>query len=236
MVPWCKGRKTSIQWDDVKERRPIYTGNMNLYETQYIELNFERDGLFKAIRDKYPCKDVLYPGCSVHITPSLHFPHVVYMDKSEVAANFFADEKSISEFVRRNKHYRQSAYIRFIHQDYSQPLPLKEGSFDLLLALFAEGIAKSCAKYLRPGGLLLTNNHQGDAVDAVHDRRFRLIGMVRFHKKTYTIAQALNGVTLPAQRLNNNFLKQVNESMQYVENEIYYIFERSRFRSASESQ
>src|SRR5574339_302356 len=113
---------------------------MNDYETQYIELNFERDGLFKVIRDKYPCRDVLYPGCSVHITPSLHFPHVVYVDKSEAAASFFDEEKSISEFVRRNKHYRQPPYIRFIHQDYFQPLPLKEESFDLLLALFAEGV------------------------------------------------------------------------------------------------
>lgn len=201
---------------------------MKLYETQYIELDFERAGLFKAIRDQYPCKDVLYPGCSVHVTPSLYFPHVVYVDKSEAAAQFFADEKHLLDFVKRNKYYKQSAYIRFIHQDYSQPLPLRKGSFDLLLALFAEGIAKSCAQYLRPGGLLVTNNHQGDAVDAAHDRKFKLIGKVQFQKGSYRISEALNGITLPAQRHNNNFLKQVNESVQYVENEIYYIFERSR--------
>lgn len=201
---------------------------MHLYETQYIELSFERAGLFKTIRDKYPCKEVLYPGCLVHITPSLYFPHVVYVDKSEAAAQFFADEKSVLDFVKRNKHYKQSAYIRFIHQDYSQSLPLREGSFDLLLALFADGIAKSCAKYLKPGGLLLTNNHQGDAVDAVDDHRFKLRGVVRFQKGTYRISEDLRGIKPPAQKLNNNFLKQVNESVQYVENEIYYIFERSR--------
>lgn len=201
---------------------------MNLYETQYIELNFERAGLFEAIRDQYPCKDVLYPGCSVHVTPSLYFPHVVYVDKSEATAQFFAEEERILDFVKRNKHYKQSAYIRFIHQDYSQPLPLRKGSFDLLLALFAEGIAKSCAQYLRPGGLLLTNNHQGDAVDAVSDRKFKLIGRVQFHKGSYRIAEASNGITLPAQRRNNNFLRQVNESVQYVENELYYVFERLR--------
>jgi SAM-dependent methyltransferase len=207
---------------------------MNLYETQYIELDFERAGLFKAIRDQHRCKDVLYPGCLVHITPSLYFPHVVYVDKSEAAAQFFADEKRILDFVKRNKHYKQSAYIRFIHQDYSQPLPLREGSFDLLLALFAEGIAKSCAQYLRPGGLLLTNNHQGDAVDAVHDRKFRLTGIVRFQKGSYKISEALSDITIPTQRRNNNFLRQVNEAAQYVENEIYYLFERSPFRSATE--
>lgn len=201
---------------------------MNLYETQYIELDFERAGLFKAIREHHPCKQVLYPGCSAHITPSLYFPHVVYVDKSEASAQFFADENSILDFVKRRKHYKQSAYIRFIHQDYSQSLPLRKGSFDLLLALFAEGVAKSCAQYLKPGGLLLTNNHQGDAVDAVNDRKLKLVGTVRFQKGTYSLGEALNGITLPAQRRNNNFLKQVNESVQYVENEVYYIFERSR--------
>lgn len=201
---------------------------MNLYETQYIDLNFERAGLFRAVRDQYPCKDVLYPGCAVHITPSLYFPHVVYVDKSEAAAQFFGDEKSILDFVKRNKYYKQSAYIQFIHQDYSRPLPLRERSFDLLLALFADGVAKSCAKYLKPGGFLLTNNHQGDAVDAVHDRKFKLIGTFRFQKGTYQILEALNEITIPAQRRNNNFLKQMNESVQYIENEVYYVFERLR--------
>jgi hypothetical protein len=201
---------------------------MNLYETQYIELGFERAGLFKSIRDQFPCREVLYPGCSAHITPSLYFPHVVFVDKSETAAQFFADEKHLLDFVKRHKHYRQSAYIRFIHQDYSQSLPLRKGSFDLLLALFAEGIARSCAQYLKPGGVLLTNNHQGGAVDAFNDRKFELIGKVHFQKGGYRISEASNGITLPAHRRNNNFLKQVNESVQYVENEIYYVFERSR--------
>jgi hypothetical protein len=201
---------------------------MNLYETQYIELDFERAGLFKAIREHYRCKDVLYPGCSVHVTPSLYFPHVVYVDKSEAAAQFFGNETSILEFVKRARHYKQSAYVRFIHQDYSQPLPLRKGSFDLLLALFAAGIAKSCTQYLKPGGLLFTNNHQGDAVDAVNNRSLRLVGTVRFQNGIYKLSKAMNEITLPAQRRNNNFLKQVNESVQYVENEVYYIFERLR--------
>jgi SAM-dependent methyltransferase len=201
---------------------------MNLYETQYVELNFERAGLFKAVRDQYRCTDVLYPGCLVHITPSLYFPHVVYVDKSETAAQFFADENPISDFVKRNKHYKQSAYVRFIHQDYAQTLPLREGAFDLLLALFADGIARSCAQYLKPGGLLLTNNHQGEAVEAVNDHTFELIGKVQFQKGSYRISEASNGITLPDRRRNNNFLRQVNEAVQYVENEIYYVFERSR--------
>jgi hypothetical protein len=54
---------------------------------------------------------------------------------------------------------------------------------DLLLALFAGGVARSCASYLKVGGLLLTNNHQSDAAEAVNDRSFTLKGMIQFQKE-----------------------------------------------------
>jgi hypothetical protein len=201
---------------------------MKLYENQYTGLHFERAGLFKAVRDKYHCKNVLYPGCSVHITPSLYFPHSIYVDQSQAAAQFFADEKSILEFVNRNKHYKESAYLRFIRQDYSKSLPLREGTFDLLLSLFAGGIATSCAKYLKPGGLLLSNNHQGDALDAANAGRFELIAMVRFRKGSYAISEDRKEINIPVQKRNNKYLRLADQGVAYVENEMYYIFERSR--------
>ena len=202
---------------------------MHLYENHYTKLRFERAGLFKAIRDKYRCRDVLYPGCSVHITPSLYFPHVVYVDQSDRAAQFFADEKALLEFVNRNKQYRQSAYVRFIRQDYSQSLPLMEDAFDLLLSLFAGGIAHSCAEHLKPGGLLLTNNHQSDAMDAVNDGRFKLMATVRFQKGQYVILEdSVKEGTIPTQKINSKYLRQVDQGAEYIENETYYVFERSR--------
>jgi hypothetical protein len=199
---------------------------MHLYRNHYTQLGFEREGLFKSIRDGYPCKDVLYPGCSVHITPSLYFPHVVYVDQSETAAQFFAEQKSISEFVSRHKQYKPSAYIRFIRQDYSLPLPLREGTFDLLLALFAGGIAGSCTRYLKPGGLLLTNDHHGDARDAI-DSGLSLRATVRFHKGRYLISEEdRRGKTIPGQKRNNKYLRYAGEGLEYVENELYYVFER----------
>jgi len=139
---------------------------MNKYTSPYSDLKFERKELFKLIRETYRGREVLYPGCSSHITPSLYYPHVIYVDKSQAAAQFFAEEKALLEFVKRSKHYKQSAYLRLIRQDYSNPLPFMEGSFDLLLVLFAGEISKACIRYLKPGGMLLTNNHQGDAIVA----------------------------------------------------------------------
>jgi hypothetical protein len=209
---------------------------MNDYQAQYIELNFERAALFKAIRDKYHCREVLYPGCSVHITPSLYFPHVIYVDQSETAAQFFADEKSILEFLNRNKYYKTSTYLRFIQQDYLAHLPLMEGKFDLLLSLFAGGIAKSCVKYLKTGGLFLTNNHQNDAVEAIRSGEFKLLAALRFQKGSYSISEDVRGTKLPVQKLNNRYLKRVNDSAQYMENETYYVFERSRETKKPESR
>ena len=105
---------------------------MNKYKSLYGDLKFEREELFKLIRETYTCREVLYPGCSIHITPSLYFSHVVYVDQNQTAAQFFAEGKALLEYVNRSKGYKQSAYIRFIHQDYSSPLPVMDGSFDLL--------------------------------------------------------------------------------------------------------
>jgi hypothetical protein len=91
---------------------------MDRYQTHYAGLRFERAGLFKTIRETFGCTDVLYPGCSIHITPSLFFPHVVYVDQSEQVAHFFAQQESIRAYVNRHKHYKRSAYFRFIQQDF----------------------------------------------------------------------------------------------------------------------
>ena len=208
---------------------------MKLYDNHYTKFHFERAGLFKTIRDAYQCRDILYPGCSVHITPSLYFLHVVYVDQGEAAAQFFANETSLLEFINHNKHYKQSPYIRFIQQDYYQSLPLMEGKFDLLISLFAGGVAKSCATYLKPGGLLLTNNHQDDAMDALKDGDFEQIATVQFQKGSYSVSEDIKGTKLPSQKLNK-YLKQVNDSVQYVENETYYVFERLHEARKQESK
>lgn len=201
---------------------------MHAYRSIYAGLGFERAGLFKTIRETFACREVLYPGCSVHMTPSLYFPHVIYVDQSDAAEKFFEDERVVLEFVNRHKLYRQSTYIRFIRQDYSQPLPLRESGFDLLLALFAGGIARSCAKYLKPGGLLLTNNHQGDAADALH-AGLELKAVIHPKGNTYIVnEQNLDPEVILFLRANRTDLKQGQRGTMYVENETYYIFECSR--------
>lgn len=200
---------------------------MNSYKFQYSDLNFERAELFQFIQHTYSCREVLYPGCSIHITPSLYFPHVVYVDQSQAAAQFFAEEKPLNEFVSRNKSYKQSAYIRFIHQDYSASLPLMDGRFDLLLALFAGGISAACTRYLKIGGILITNNHQGDAADAARQDRLAFKALIRFNKGKYHLEEGIpdkRKITTP--KLSSRYLKQTSRGLMYTENETYQVFTR----------
>ncbi len=201
---------------------------IELYEKQYYDIGFERADLFKLIREKYSCTEVLYPGSSVHFTPSLYFPHVVYVDCSQTAIDFFADETAVRTYIHHKKTYKRSAYVRFIAQDYSEDLPLPEGSFDLLLALFAPNVVPTCQKYLKKGGILVTNNFQDEAVVAAATPTLTLISVVQYQKKAYTLVEDEPGKWLPAAQTSKTkrYLKQASAGFEYVEAETYFIFKK----------
>lgn len=205
-----------------------FNSTIELYRKHYSDIEFERSGLFEYISENYACGEVLYPGCFTHITPSFYFPHVVYVDKDPVAADFFADRAGILQFVDRNKKYKRSAYIQFIAHDYLLEMPLAEGQFDILIALYASGIARACKRYLKTGGILVTNNFHKDAEDAVLDDDYRLISVVHRHKKHYApiygdskhLADSLKiaGVT--------KSIRRTAQGIEYTEPDDYFIFRR----------
>lgn len=201
---------------------------MSLYKTQYVDLQFERAGLFKLIREQFGCTEVLYPGSSVHITPSFYFPHVVYVDSSAAAAAFFANETAVLTTINHKKTYKRSAYIRFIAQDYAAPLPLPEGQFDLLLALFAPNVVQTCQNYLKTGGILVTNNFQDEAETAAAHPALAVAGVIRYHKKAYTLAEGdpAQWLTPSQNRPPKRYLRQSSAGYAYVEAERYFLFKK----------
>jgi hypothetical protein len=201
---------------------------LDLYKKSYIEFGFERTGLFRLVRERYGCEQALYPGCFSHITPSFYFPHVVYVDKHPAAIDFFTDIERIVEYVNRKKTYKRSTFLRFIPQDYSTSLPLKEGQFDLLISLYAADISQTCKRYLKTGGLLLTNNFHGDARSAEADPQFQPVSIVQYRKKAYRLVE-----DLPTDYLSNSekavskkYLRQVSHGFEYSEVEDYFIFRK----------
>ena len=210
-------------------------GSMNnltiaLYQKQIVDIGFERAGLFKALQARYAPVEALYPGSSVHITPSLFFPHVVYVDHSPTAVEFFADMDSIQRYVNRKKHYKQRAYIRFIDQDFTTSLALSSGGFDLLISLYAGGVSRACKGYLKLGGIVVTNNHQHDVDDLVNDASFQLRSVIKNVAGKYRTFDEDLGEFLAAARQGpkaKKYLRSTSRGAAYREDiDSYFVFER----------
>lgn len=208
----------------------MINSTIELYQKQYVEIKFERTGLFKLLQERYGCNEALYPGSSLHITPSLFIPHVVYVDQSSTAIKFFSDMESVQAYVNRKKFYKRRAYIRFISHDYTSPLALPRDGFDLLISLYAGGVYRACNTYLKQGGILLTNNHQNDIDAIVNDTGFQLSSIVKCSNGKYHIidkeedkymAEARNGLKA------RKYLKSTGQGLAYRgEVDVYFIFEK----------
>jgi hypothetical protein len=201
---------------------------IELYRKMYVDMQFERTALFALLKEHHPANSVLYPGCFVHIAPSFVFPNVVYVDRSPEAFHFFADSAAIQEYINRHKIYKRSAYYRFIFQDYTQLLPLREESFDLLLSLFAGNVLLPCKQYLKPGGILLTNHSQGNAAKAAADPDLQLLAAVQYREKNYKLITTNPESILKARFKTGRYLKETSCGVQYAEEENYFLFEKKR--------
>jgi hypothetical protein len=207
-----------------------------LYQKYIIDHGLERAGLFKTLRKRYEgATTVLYPGSSAHITPSFYFPHVVYVDKGHLPRQFFADIGEVLKFVETKKQYQRSAFVRYLDADFTEPLPLREGSFDLLISLYAGGISKPCSRFIKIGGLLLTDNHQDDAGDAAKDPELQLIGVINDRRGYFALEEAdLDRYFVrkdDAGRVRPPGRPVAPRRPEYVKKADYYLFTRTRSTS-----
>ena len=133
---------------------------------------------FRLVAENFGCRRALYPGSYLHITPSLVFPKVFYVDSNRGIGSALADP-ALLEYVNTHKDYSEDAVIRCCEEDY-RTLRLAqdgepEGYFDLLISLNAGFISQHCGRFLRPGGYLLANNGHYDASRAYVDTRYQLV-------------------------------------------------------------
>jgi hypothetical protein len=203
-----------------------------LYKKFIVDHGLERAGLFKSLKARFEgATTVLYPGSSAHITPSFYFPHVVYVDRGPLPRQLFGDLDEVVQMIEANKVYKRSAFVRFIDADFTGPLPLRDGSFDLLISLYAGGISRPCSRFLKVGGLLLTDNHHDDAGEAAKDPELDLIAVINDHKGNFTIEEGdLQGYFVkkeePARGRSSG--RQATRWPEYIKKADYYIFTRTR--------
>ena len=149
---------------------------LGAYKSRYLDGPGSDDGLrsvFRKIRDEFHVRRVLYPGSYLHITPSLYFPYVCYVDSLAGFADALADS-NLRQYVADHREYPEAPVICCYQQDYSTFTCEPEGSFDLLISLNSGLISQACKRFLRTGGLLLVNDEHYDARRAFVDPDYLL--------------------------------------------------------------
>lgn len=193
------------------------------YSQFYKSIGFERSGLFKLIKETFNPKTVLYPGCSIHVTPSFYFHHVVYIDKSKQSTDFFKDKIGVSELINQNKTYKESSYWKFIPDDFQLDLGIKDESFDMVLSLFSGKTIIFCERFVKPGGLILTNNLFSDN-ESIKDRNdFKLIELIKCKNFNYSFE-----CKDPIPKIIQSKLRPSIKGFDYIDNETYFIYQKTR--------
>ena len=134
----------------------------------------DRHRLFLAVAEAIDVERALYPGSYVDLAPSFVWPSVTYVDIDRRAGQFFGDGVGVQELLVEHGVTPNSHSVRFIAADYTDPLGLDEGEFDLLISLYAGFVSAACTRHLRVGGTLLVNSSHGDVAMASIDPRYRL--------------------------------------------------------------
>lgn len=191
------------------------------YSKFYKSIGFERKGLLELIKKEYNPALVLYPGCSIHITPSFYFSYVVYIDKSDLAKEFFRNVAQVSQLINTTKNYKEPAHWRYIEGDFNIDLGLNESYFDLLLSVFSGKMTGCCEKYIKPGGLILTTSLFSDNESISNNNNFDLTGIIRCLNGKYKVDYDIKTRTK-----SKSTLRRRNTGFEYVDKEEYYVYRK----------
>lgn len=155
---------------------------------------------FNVLREKFFPKNVLYAGSWIHVTPSLMFPRVVYVDMFAKMKQFFTDPEVIN-YITKNATTKNKPEIVFHQSDYTKDFNEEKNSFDLLISLNSGFVSQACSAYLKKDGLLLTNNEHFDATRAYVDPTFKAIGIFKKSNKLIEMTDQVETYFLTKQGL-----------------------------------
>ncbi len=96
----------------------------------------------------------LYPGSYLDLSPSTAIPSVTYVDTDRRAARYFANRELVAQELEGRTRPAAGTDVKFLHADYTSPLPLRAAGFDLLISLYAGQVWDHCRHHLSPDGLL----------------------------------------------------------------------------------
>ena len=165
--------------------------NLNLYKKSYkgggVKDQFYR--IFQETLRETNAKSVFYPGCHRHLTTSLIFPDVTYVDCDSKVGPLFK-EAAAKDYVEEQKLYNDETHYEFccanVQERLPKRLPKKGEGYDLLISLSAGLLAGSCTSLVRPEGYLLVNDSHSDARSMFLDERWNLIAYWDSEEEKFT--------------------------------------------------
>jgi hypothetical protein len=189
----------------------------------------DRHRLFRAVAESLDVTSVLYPGSYVDLAPSFVWPSVTYVDIDRRAGQFFSDESGVHQLLVEHDVNPATHSVRFIGADYTNPLGLEDGEFDLLISLYAGFVSEACTRYLRVGGTLLVNPSHGDAAMTSIDQRYRLTAVVTSRSGRYSVNSRDLDTYLISKRdvaVTKELLHASGRGVAYTKSPFAYLFER----------
>ncbi len=199
-----------------------------MYDTYYKNIDFERAGLFEFLSSRYNVKTVLYPGCSIHVTPSFYFRHVVYVDRSDIAKDFFSHADDVERLIGKRKVYAQRSFFKFYGMDCRVSSVMPEAGFDLLLGIFAGSLVLDFVKYLNPGGIVVMNEFNDEMRDVFGNPSLRLSEVITCRNGSYAVEKP--GTVRKRKTVKN--MVRTNRGFSFRDNDEYFVFEKAQGRVA----
>lgn len=199
-----------------------------LYETYFVDRDYERFDLFQRLADAYGVRSALYPGSFVHITPAFVYPVTTFVDTDKQAKKFFAS-KQVMDFIAERKVYAEDPRVTFYAADYRTPMDEPDESYDLLISQYAGFVSQHGKRYLKIGGILLVNNSHGDASMAFIDDDYAFIAAVIRRDGGHRVTdENLDTYFVPKKpiEVTKTYLEQTQKGIGYKKTASSYLFRR----------
>ena len=185
------------------------TDALPTYLRDYREMRHHHDllGVFRAVHDLLGVQRVVYPGSYIHITPSLVFPCVCYVDSVKGFGTAMQSDDLVP-WLDAHKDYTEPVEFTAIETAYNSiPSTLLAG-FGLMISLNAGAISQECKPLLSPSAHLLANDGHYDAARAHVDADYTLVAALNVNGACETDEDALRGyfVTKQGQPLTREML------------------------------
>ncbi|MGB5952589.1 MAG: class I SAM-dependent methyltransferase [Ornithinimicrobium sp.] len=155
----------------------------------YRESIGDRSEMFHSVASAYGVSRALYLGSYLDLAPSTAIASVTYVDTDKRAAQYFADPTRIEADLKDRAQPGAGVDIDFLAADFTDTLPIDDGSIDLLISLFTAPGWEHCRRYLKPGGLLLANTSHGEASLAALDPELGLVAAIHHREQRYRLDQ-----------------------------------------------